>query len=66
MIEHHNRGERRPLIQSLKRLEYDLPYTPVSEDMPPFLNTKSNEVNRLLFPRQPIRNSRGTHLQLEL
>ena len=58
MIRHRNRRENSPLIQFVEHRATDFPRLNISEHRFASLDAKCNEINRALFPGQPIWNAR--------
>ena len=57
MIRHRNRRENSPLIQLVEHSATCFPRSDISEHRFASLDAKRNEINRTLFPRQPIWNA---------
>ena len=57
MIRHRNRRENSPLIQLVEHSATCFPRSDISEHRFASLDANRNEINRALFPRQPIWNA---------
>lgn len=56
VIWHRDGSEEVPLIQAGESLEAKLPCSVVRQNRFPLLDAEGDEINRRLFPTEPIRN----------